>query len=130
MLAVFTEEHTFMLCRLEQVDLSRRHGVAKVVGTVVSIGGATVITLYKGLPLFHYNLTIKSLLTLSSSSPILNWTLGCVFILGHCLSWSGWMVLQVTYYYFRCMSTYTQDGCKDTIATWRFSALNFMILFF
>ncbi|CAO2204910.1 unnamed protein product [Urochloa humidicola] len=81
--------------RLEQVDLSRRHGVAKVVGTVVSIGGATVITLYKGLPLFHQNLAIRSLLTLSSSSPILNWTLGCVFILGHCLSWSGWMVLQV-----------------------------------
>ncbi|GJN06015.1 hypothetical protein PR202_ga23699 [Eleusine coracana subsp. coracana] len=81
--------------RLEQVDLSRRHGLAKVVGTVVSIGGATVITLYKGLPLFHPNLNIKSLVTLSSSSLILNWTLGCVFILGHCLSWSGWMVLQV-----------------------------------
>ncbi|KAL5228196.1 hypothetical protein ABZP36_016461 [Zizania latifolia] len=78
--------------RLEQVDLSRRHGVAKVVGTVVSIGGATVITLYKGLPLFSHNLNIKSL---SSSSLILNWTLGCVFILGNCLSWSGWMVLQV-----------------------------------
>ena len=84
-----------MAHRLEQVDLSRRHGVAKVVGTVVSIGGATVITLYKGLPLFHHNLHVKSLVTLSSSSPILNWTLGCVFILGHCLSWSGWMVLQV-----------------------------------
>lgn len=69
--------------------------MAKVVGTVVSIGGATVITLYKGLPLFHHNLHVKSLVTLSSSSPILNWTLGCVFILGHCLSWSGWMVLQV-----------------------------------
>ncbi|TVU22206.1 hypothetical protein EJB05_31888 [Eragrostis curvula] len=81
--------------RLEQVDLSKRHGLAKVVGTVVSIGGATVITLYKGLPLFHHNLNIKSLVTLSSSSLILNWTLGCVFILGHCLSWSGWMVLQV-----------------------------------
>ncbi|KAL6847766.1 hypothetical protein ACP4OV_021894 [Aristida adscensionis] len=81
--------------RLEQVDLGRRHGLAKVVGTVVSIGGATVITLYKGLPLFHHNLHIASLLSLSSSSPILNWTLGCVFILGHCLSWSGWMVLQV-----------------------------------
>lgn len=81
--------------RLEQVDLSRRHGLAKVVGTVVSIGGATVITLYKGLPLFHHNLHMKSLVSLASSSPILNWTLGCVFILGHCLSWSGWMVLQV-----------------------------------
>jgi hypothetical protein len=84
------------LCRLEQVDLSRRHGLAKVMGTVVSIGGATVITLYKGLPLFNLNLNIKSLVTLSSSSLILNWTLGCIFILGHCLSWSGWMVLQVS----------------------------------
>ena len=94
---MFTEEKNVLAlnCRLEQVDLSRRHGVAKVVGTVVSIGGATVIILYKGLPLFHHNLHVKSLVTLSSSSPILNWTLGCVFILGHCLSWSGWMVLQV-----------------------------------
>jgi hypothetical protein len=86
-------------CRLEQVDLSRRHGLAKVVGTVVSIGGATVITLYKGLPLLHHSdVHVKSspvTLSSSSGSPILNWTLGCVFILGHCLSWSGWMVLQV-----------------------------------
>jgi hypothetical protein len=85
-----------IVCRLEQVDLSRRHGLAKVMGTVVSIGGATVITLYKGLPLFNPNLNIKFLVTLSSSSLILNWTLGCIFILGHCLSWSGWMVLQVS----------------------------------
>ncbi|KQK02427.1 WAT1-related protein At3g18200 [Brachypodium distachyon] len=82
--------------RLEQVDLGRRHGVAKVVGTVVSVGGATVITLYKGIPLFaRHNLHVQSMVELASSSPIFNWTLGCIFILGHCLSWSGWMVLQV-----------------------------------
>ncbi|RZR75343.1 hypothetical protein BHM03_00055212 [Ensete ventricosum] len=23
-----------------------------------------------------------------------NWTLGCLFLIGHCLSWSGWLVLQ------------------------------------
>ena len=90
---------TFVLAavlRLEQVDLGRRHGVAKVVGTVVSVGGATVITLYKGLPLFAaHNLHAQAFLTWTSGSPIFNWTLGCVFILGHCLSWSGWMVLQV-----------------------------------
>ncbi|VAH55268.1 unnamed protein product [Triticum turgidum subsp. durum] len=89
---------TFVLAavlRLEQVDLGRRHGVAKVVGTVVSIGGATVITLYKGLPLFSHNLHVQAVLSWTSGSPIFNWTLGCVFILGHCLSWSGWMVLQV-----------------------------------
>ncbi|KAM0845818.1 hypothetical protein ACQ4PT_056107 [Festuca glaucescens] len=90
---------TFVLAavlRLEQVDLGRRHGIAKVVGTVVSVGGATVITLYKGLPLFAArNLHVQAFLTWTSDSPIFNWTLGCVFILGHCLSWSGWMVLQV-----------------------------------
>lgn len=90
---------TFVLAavlRLEQVDLGRRHGIAKVVGTVVSVGGATVITLYKGLPLFAaHNLHVQAFLTWTSESPIFNWTLGCVFILGHCLSWSGWMVLQV-----------------------------------
>ncbi|KAM0848203.1 hypothetical protein ACQ4PT_054530 [Festuca glaucescens] len=90
---------TFVLAavlRLEQVDLGRRHGIAKVVGTVVSVGGATVITLYKGLPLFAArNLHVQAFLTWTSESPIFSWTLGCVFILGHCLSWSGWMVLQV-----------------------------------
>ncbi|CAL5198825.1 unnamed protein product [Lathyrus oleraceus] len=23
-----------------------------------------------------------------------NWTLGCVYLIGHCLSWSGWLVFQ------------------------------------
>jgi drug/metabolite transporter (DMT)-like permease len=90
---------TFVLAavlRLEQVDFGKRHGVAKVVGTVVSVGGATVITLYKGLPLFAArNLHVQAFVSWTSASPIFNWTLGCVFILGHCLSWSGWMVLQV-----------------------------------
>ncbi|CAM0913927.1 unnamed protein product [Alopecurus aequalis] len=85
---------TFLLAAvlgLEQVELRRRHGLAKVIGTVVSIGGATVITLYKGLPL----LTLQSLVPLTSSSSIYNWTLGCIFMAGNCLSWSAWMVLQV-----------------------------------
>ncbi|KAL8038487.1 hypothetical protein ABFX02_11G110600 [Erythranthe guttata] len=31
---------------------------------------------------------------LLSSDNFQNWTLGCIFLLGHCLSWAGWMVLQ------------------------------------
>ena len=23
-----------------------------------------------------------------------NWTLGCIYLIGHCLAWSGWLVLQ------------------------------------
>ncbi|KAG1330583.1 WAT1-related protein [Cocos nucifera] len=80
--------------RLEHLNIKRRYGLAKVVGTVVSIGGATIITLYKGPPLLHHPAHIK-LGDISAVDPTLNWTLGCVYILGNCIAWSGWMVLQV-----------------------------------
>ncbi|KAK8569442.1 hypothetical protein V6N13_046495 [Hibiscus sabdariffa] len=67
--------------RLEQIDIARRHGLAKVLGTIVSIGGATIITLYKGPLLLH-------------QSNMQNWTWGCIYLLGHCLSWAGWLVFQ------------------------------------
>ncbi|KAF3328987.1 WAT1-related protein [Carex littledalei] len=84
--------------RLEEVNLKKRYGVAKVVGTVVSIGGATVITLYKGHPLLSQQPKIfiqQQHLSILSSTQILNWTLGCVYILTHITSWSAWIVLQV-----------------------------------
>ncbi|KAE8662084.1 Auxin-induced protein 5NG4 [Hibiscus syriacus] len=43
--------------RLEQIDIAKRHGLAKVLGTI-------------------------------------NWTWGCIYLLGHCLSWAGWLVFQ------------------------------------
>ncbi|KAJ3694361.1 hypothetical protein LUZ60_009841 [Juncus effusus] len=81
--------------RLEEVDVKKRDGLAKVVGTVVSIGGATVITLYKGLPLLNQKLNSNYLDINLSSTQILNWSLGCVYILTHVISWSGWIALQV-----------------------------------
>ncbi|KAJ3692403.1 hypothetical protein LUZ60_012753 [Juncus effusus] len=85
--------------RLEQVNVNKIYGIAKVIGTVVSIGGATTITFYKGLPLLNssyqpHNIKILEYIS-ASSNPILNWTLGCAFIIGNCLAWSSWMVLQV-----------------------------------
>ncbi|KAF3332701.1 auxin-induced protein 5NG4-like protein [Carex littledalei] len=83
--------------RLEEVDISKVYGVAKVIGTIVSMGGATTITLYKGLPLLNYQLPHNKILgsIFASSNPTLNWTLGCIFIIGNCVAWSAWMVLQV-----------------------------------
>ena len=79
--------------RLENIDLVRKHGVAKVLGTLVSIGGATVITLYRGFPMFHKGLNLhEDEETESKNSQ--NWTLGWLYLMGHCLSWAGWMVLQ------------------------------------
>ncbi|MQM09826.1 hypothetical protein Taro_042704 [Colocasia esculenta] len=83
--------------RLEQLNIKRRDGLAKLVGTLASIAGATIITLYKGLPLLqHHSSPFRFSSTyLLSPNQTLEWTLGCVYMLGNCIAWSGWMVLQV-----------------------------------
>ncbi|XVF09528.1 hypothetical protein REPUB_Repub07fG0101400 [Reevesia pubescens] len=43
--------------RLEQINIARRDGLAKVLGTIASIGGATIITLCKGSLLLHQSNT-------------------------------------------------------------------------
>ncbi|KAI3959108.1 hypothetical protein MKX01_023784 [Papaver californicum] len=93
---------TFLMAvglRIEQVRLSRKDGVAKVLGTLSCVVGASVITLYKGPAIFS-----PSPPTLRQTLPVVfqslgdasgkNWTLGCIYLIGHCLSWSGWLVLQ------------------------------------
>ncbi|KAK9071280.1 hypothetical protein SSX86_009848 [Deinandra increscens subsp. villosa] len=89
---------TFLMAcalRLENVNIARSHGLAKVIGTLASVGGAMVITLYKGSPLLHQDAqTVNNEDMLTDSAKMLNWTWGCIYLLGHCLSWAGWMVFQ------------------------------------
>ncbi|XP_051115739.1 WAT1-related protein At3g18200 [Andrographis paniculata] len=89
--------------RLEQVQITRIDGVAKVVGTLASLGGATIITLYKGPAILNQQqeskphgatTTTDSLPPLTSTNYVQSWTWGCIFLVGHCLSWASWMVLQ------------------------------------
>lgn len=81
------------ILRLERVHFMRRDGMAKVLGTIASVGGATVITLYKGPPLLRGSNSSEEEMA-ASQEDMLNWTWGCVYLLAHCLSWAGWMVLQ------------------------------------
>ncbi|WVZ91652.1 hypothetical protein U9M48_037796 [Paspalum notatum var. saurae] len=87
--------------RIEKVRLDRRDGVAKVLGTLACVAGASVITLYKGPTIFGGGDMVVMPLTTAAASindgndtTKKNWTLGCVYLIGHCLSWSGWLVLQ------------------------------------
>ncbi|KAI5392874.1 protein WALLS ARE THIN 1 [Lathyrus oleraceus] len=99
-----------VILRIEQVRLNRKDGLAKVAGTIFCVIGATVITLYKGPTIYtpsnHVNST-ATLITEVTTTPMIdfgtwslgdaegkNWTLGCVYLIGHCLSWSGWLVFQ------------------------------------
>ncbi|MED6134434.1 WD repeat-containing protein wat1 [Stylosanthes scabra] len=94
---------TFLMAailRIEQVRLNRKDGISKVVGTILCVIGATVITLYKGPTIYSPKPSTTLLLTQTSSllgdatTEGKNWTLGCIYLIGHCLSWSGWLVLQ------------------------------------
>ncbi|XP_074279373.1 protein WALLS ARE THIN 1-like [Silene latifolia] len=85
------------LLRIEKVRLDRKDGIAKVLGTAFCVAGATVITLYRGPAIYSPATTLHDstpvLLALGDASPK-SWALGCVYLIGHCLSWSGWLVLQ------------------------------------
>lgn len=69
--------------------------MAKILGTIASVGGATVITLYKGPPLLRGSSFSEEEMA-ASQEDMLNWTWGCAYLLAQCLSWAGWMVLQVS----------------------------------
>ncbi|KAK4787510.1 hypothetical protein SAY86_011343 [Trapa natans] len=94
---------TFLMAailRIEQVRLNRKDGIAKVAGTILCVTGASVITLYKGPTIYspattplHHPIDLPILAGLGDARGK-NWTLGCIYLIGHCLSWSGWLVLQ------------------------------------
>ncbi|KAM1209326.1 hypothetical protein ACFX2J_014882 [Malus domestica] len=86
---------------LETVNLKCNSGRAKVFGAVVCIGGALILTLYKGVPLFDYS---KSTTTstqakdhgihLSSTRNHERWTVGSIALVGGTLLWSSWFLVQ------------------------------------
>ncbi|KAK1289009.1 Protein WALLS ARE THIN 1 [Acorus calamus] len=103
--------------RIEKVRIDRRDGIAKIIGTLACVGGASVITLYQGPTIFggptkplhqtQWSSVVQSITTTVTPTTTVstqewmmvrgdmkNWALGCVYLICHCLSWSGWLVLQ------------------------------------
>ncbi|PRQ27128.1 putative EamA domain-containing protein [Rosa chinensis] len=101
-----------VILRIEQVRLNRKDGIAKVAGTIFCVAGASVITLYKGPAIYSPTPPLQTMMMSSASSSVSmssfttsamsvlgdakgkSWTLGCLYLIGHCLSWSAWLVLQ------------------------------------
>ncbi|CAH9071267.1 unnamed protein product [Cuscuta europaea] len=89
---------TFLLAitfRMEKLDLASSSTIAKCTGTVVSIIGAFIATLYKG----------SQILTTSDSSrsnfhrlhlPLVNWVIGAAFLLVDCVASSAFLVVQAS----------------------------------
>ena len=90
-------------CRLETLNIKCNGGKAKILGTFVCVGGALLLTLYKGKPLFdvsHYQSAAPAAMrsAMKQASPPTRitekWTIGVIALIMGTLFWSSWFILQ------------------------------------
>ncbi|GAB4836589.1 hypothetical protein Ancab_001502 [Ancistrocladus abbreviatus] len=82
------------ILRLERVKIGRLHGQAKVAGTLVTVGGAMLMTLVKGpaieTPWTRRNNSHITQSTVNQQHPVM----GAVMISAGCVCWSCFIILQ------------------------------------
>ncbi|KAJ0112992.1 hypothetical protein Patl1_02699 [Pistacia atlantica] len=87
---------TFLLAiafRMEKVALRSRSSQAKILGTIVSILGAFIVTFYKGPALMRLSSTSNSYFHLPVSQ-YSNWALGGLLLTVTCVSSATWKIFQ------------------------------------
>ena len=72
--------------RLEQVNIRSLGGQAKVIGTVISVSGAMIMTLYKGPVLKFLSPGVEGHLMTSNSKPK-NLVLGSILVFVSIVTW-------------------------------------------
>ncbi|XP_011625929.1 WAT1-related protein At1g43650 isoform X1 [Amborella trichopoda] len=84
-----------ILLRMERLNMGYVHGQVKVVGAVICITGAFILSLYKGPPLKSLNLHHSSLHSITSSTASKDeWVKGAFLMLTCNAAWALWLVLQ------------------------------------
>ncbi|XP_059598841.1 WAT1-related protein At5g64700 isoform X1 [Vitis vinifera] len=101
-----------VLFRMEEVRIQSARGRAKVLGTMVCIGGALTFTFWKGGCLFN-GFTERPLINVYSTKGsasehhgMKNWIKGSVLILISHIAWSSWLILQVISTSLKIISLY------------------------
>ncbi|KAJ8539809.1 hypothetical protein K7X08_014061 [Anisodus acutangulus] len=83
---------------LETINIKDRSGRAKVIGSLICLGGAFLLTFYKGIPLIHFShlqdlsQTVEE--PMSSSKRNEQWIFGSMILFAGALLWSSWFLLQ------------------------------------
>ncbi|XP_059296052.1 WAT1-related protein At5g07050-like [Lycium ferocissimum] len=88
-----------VLCRMEKVDIKKVRCQAKVVGTIVTVAGAMLMTLYKGHVVNliwsnHINSGTNSNVPEVSGSSDKDWLKGSILLIFATLAWASFFILQ------------------------------------
>ncbi|MED6221964.1 hypothetical protein PIB30_059854 [Stylosanthes scabra] len=89
-----------LIFRLETVNLRKIHSIAKVIGTIVTVSGAMVMTLYKGPALeivkgHGGGATNHGSSNSSGTEPSeQNWVVGTLMLIASCGGWASFFILQ------------------------------------
>ncbi|KAA8527756.1 hypothetical protein F0562_035375 [Nyssa sinensis] len=81
-----------VVLRLEVVDIRHPRGMAKILGTLVSLAGVMVMTVYKG-PVMR-NLWHPLIHIQGNAVTHENWLKGSVLTVASCITWSIWYIMQ------------------------------------
>lgn len=85
-----------LCCRLEKVNIRKIHSLAKIFGTIVTVGGAMLMTLVKGPMLdLPWTRAYNNQDSTANSSIVQSPIKGALMITIGCFCWAGFMILQV-----------------------------------
>lgn len=88
---------------MERLNLRTAAGKAKIVGTLIGIGGAMVLTFVKGVHIefgsFHLNLLHPQNGTHAHSATGAHTLLGSLCALGSGISYALWLIIQVHFHF-------------------------------
>lgn len=92
-----------VFCRLEKVNVKKLHSQGKILGTLITVGGAMVMTLVNGPPVplpwtkgTGVHQVVASTALVSQDQHIK----GAIMITAGCFCWASFYILQVNNYFF------------------------------
>ncbi|XP_019055423.1 PREDICTED: WAT1-related protein At4g08300-like isoform X2 [Nelumbo nucifera] len=80
-----------VIFRLEVLDVTNPRGIAKILGTLLSLAGAMTMTLYKGPALRNIS---GALIHVGTNTVHENWLKGSILTAVSCITWSSWYIMQ------------------------------------
>uniref|UniRef100_A0A7C9EPA1 WAT1-related protein n=1 Tax=Opuntia streptacantha TaxID=393608 RepID=A0A7C9EPA1_OPUST len=87
-----------ILVRMEGLKLNTKRGKIRVIGTILCVAGALIISLYKGKSfhiIYHHNHHHHHKASMIINKTTSDWTRGTFLLVGCCFAYATWFLVQV-----------------------------------